>query len=81
MNMHLRKMRLKARQNARERPKKLTHWDRMRAKYPDGKLPHDVMSHRQLISYGRYFGLPPFCGSWRVETLIRKIQEKENASS
>lgn len=80
MNIHRRKMRLKHRRVECEKPVKLTHWDRMRLKYPDGMLPLDVMPHRDLISYGGYFGFPAFCGSWRVETLIRKIKEKENAS-
>lgn len=40
-----------------------------------------TMTHEQLVERARALGCPPFCGSWPTETLIRKIKEKENASS
>lgn len=39
-----------------------------------------AMSHEQLIAKGRAFGFPAVCCNWPLETLIRKIKEKENAS-
>lgn len=60
MNIHLRKMRLKARQNER------------------GQI--HTMTHEELAGRARELGCPPFCNGWLRETLIRKIQEKENAS-
>jgi len=61
MNMHLRKMRLKARQNERGQTR--------------------TMSHEQLTERARELGCPAFCNGWQTETLIRKIQEIEHASS
>ena len=38
------------------------------------------MSHERLAEKGVALGLRAFCVSWPTKTLIRKIQEIENAS-
>ncbi len=40
-----------------------------------------VFSHAELVAKARSLGCPNFCSGWPTETLIRKIKEKENASS
>jgi hypothetical protein len=39
-----------------------------------------ALSHDQLVERARNAGLPPFCGGWPTETLIRKIKEQENGT-
>lgn len=41
----------------------------------------DTRSHEQLVKAGRELGFAPFCGSWPIETLRKKVKELENGSS
>lgn len=39
----------------------------------------ETLTHEQLTERAIALGCPAFCGSWETATLIRKIQEIENA--